>query len=717
MLAVIIILPLLISLNIFLFGRFLGNRGVALYTTCLTFCSFVASCILGYEFFYLGSSGYLINGISLKLSVFAISYSLVFDSLTCVMLMLVTFVSFLVQVYSCTYMSNDAHLSRFMCFLSLFSFFMGVLVSAENLFQLFIGWEGVGLCSFLLISFWFTRTQANSSAIKAFIINRIGDMSFLIAMFVLTLLCQSLSFFELYLLLDWCSSMNIVFKTSVVDCLNLITLLLFIGAMSKSAQIFLHTWLPDAMEGPTPVSALIHAATMVAAGVFLLSRISFFLIYSEFTSLLVVVIGALTAFFAASVGCFQNDIKKIVAYSTCSQLGYMFVALGLSAFSLSLFHLVTHAFFKALLFLTSGAIIHAVCDNQDIRKLGGLYFLLPLSYVMFFVGSLSLIGFPFFSGFYSKDLIIESVLIKPSKAYHIVFFLLSFSACMTAAYSTKILLLVFLVNTNLQRILLKHVHESGLGLFFPICVLAFFAVFFGFVFFDFFLTFNGTVFQHSFISSLTPSLDAEFLSNFAKQFTFCFSLFGISSAIIIYMFFLTDALFFPYTSDIVFFVAKKWLFDCVNNFFVAYKYFSVAFSVFIKNLDRGLFEIAGPMFVVRALTAISLLPKQWQTGVIYHYLMLFALAISCLVVSAFTFSAKLVFVLTFVFLFLCASNQKNGVVPFSVKIPYKAQVIIATLAGWLHPALFVLYTIAITISFSMYIYRYRIMPVPHWFTK
>jgi proton-translocating NADH-quinone oxidoreductase chain L len=715
MILLIILLPILVPINIVLFGRYMGNKGVAFYTTFLSLCSFTVSCLLGYEFFFYGATGYISTGVSIKISVFVITYSFVLDGLSSIMLMLVLLISFLVQLYSCVYMENDAHLARFMCYLSLFTFFMEILVTSENLFQLFIGWEGVGLCSFLLISFWFTRTQANSSAIKAFIINRIGDTAFLLALFLLVTLCQTLSFSELNLLVGWCSSLDFIFNKKSIDFLTLVSMLLFVGAMSKSAQIFLHSWLPDAMEGPTPVSALIHAATMVAAGVFLLSKISFFLVYSSKSLSFIVCVGAVSAFFASSVGCFQNDIKKIVAYSTCSQLGYMILAAGLSSFSLSIFHLVNHAFFKAMLFLTCGAIIHSVCDNQDIRKMGGLRILLPFAYCMFFVGSLALMGFPFFSGFYSKDAIVESVLVKFNKFYHLVFSLVVLAAFLTAAYSVKVLALVFFVNTNIQKGLINFIHESGVGLLLPIGVLACFALFFGFFFTDLFLVFNGALFLNTFGSGSTlTTLDVEFLSLLAKETVFCLSLFGVFVSIIVCFFLYIPASRFSFWFSVFSFFSKKWFFDCCYNFFFAYKYFAVAFSVFIQSLDRGFFEFTGPTFIVGLLSQISFMPRLLQTGVIYHYLLLFAVTACSFAFFNLPFSIKLVILLSFVFLLFCTVVRADEQLKIKITIPYKVQVVLATLAGWLHPVLFVLYTIVVAIWFPFYVHRYKKMPVFSW---
>jgi len=323
------------------------------------------------------------------------------------MLIVVTLISSLVHLYSTEYMSHDPHLTRFMSYLSLFTFFMLILITANNFLQMFVGWEGVGLSSYLLINFWFTRIQANKSAIKAMLVNRVGDFFILLALFAIYFVFNSLDYDVVFSLVPLMTTYQITIGNFLFSAIDLICLFLFLGAMGKSAQLGLHTWLPDAMEGPTPVSALIHAATMVTAGVFLLARCSFLFEFSPLVLNFIMLIGASTAFFASTTGLFQNDIKKVIAYSTCSQLGYMIFACGLSSYEVGIFHLSNHAFFKALLFLGAGSIIHAVSDEQDMRKMGGLKNLLPFSYSIMLIGSLALVGFPFLTGFYSKDLILE----------------------------------------------------------------------------------------------------------------------------------------------------------------------------------------------------------------------------------------------------------------------------------------------------------------------
>jgi len=394
MYSLIVFFPFIGFISGSLFGLFFGF-GVCIITTILIFCTFLISLKLFFSV--------VINNGTYKLYFFNwfsndilnIDWILNLDSLTSIMLIVVTFISFLVHLYSIEYMGHDPHQPRFMSYLSLFTFFMLILVTANNLLQMFIGWEGVGLASYLLINFWFTRIQANKAAIKAMLINRIGDFFLLLGIFSIYLLFESIDYDILLSQVTLITNYKLIVGSSKIFLIDFICFCIFFGAMGKSAQFGLHTWLPDAMEGPTPVSALIHAATMVTAGIFLIARTSFLFEFSPIVLNFITIVGALTAFFAATTGIFQNDIKKVIAYSTCSQLGYMTFACGLSGYDVGIFHLSNHAFFKALLFLAAGSIIHAVADEQDMRNMGGLKKILPLSYSAVLIGSLALTGFPF----------------------------------------------------------------------------------------------------------------------------------------------------------------------------------------------------------------------------------------------------------------------------------------------------------------------------------
>ena len=375
---------------------------------------------------------------------FSANWSINIDPLSSVMLVVVTLVSALVHVYSLGYMSHDPHKPRFMSYLSLFTFSMLCLVVSDNFLQLFFGWEGVGLCSYLLIGFWFKRETANNAAIKAFIVNRIGDFGLAIGIFLIFYFFGSINFNEVFSSVEDLADKKINFIVGEFNLITLICIFLFIGAMGKSAQFFLHTWLPDAMEGPTPVSALIHAATMVTAGVFLVVRCSPLYEFSETALSIITVIGMVTAIFAASVALVQNDIKKIIAYSTCSQLGYMFFAAGVGAYHVAIFHLFTHAFFKALLFLGAGSVIHALNDEQDITKMGGIWKKIPWTMSLMLIGTLALTGFPFLSGFYSKEAIIEFAFFKNTLLGNYAVSIGILTAFLTSIYSWRLFFITFL---------------------------------------------------------------------------------------------------------------------------------------------------------------------------------------------------------------------------------------------------------------------------------
>ena len=472
-----------------------------------------------------------------------------FDSLTSTMLIVITSVSALVHIYSTGYMSGDPHIPRFMSYLSLFTFLMVVLVTSDNYIQLFIGWEGVGLCSYLLINFWLTRIKANKAAMKAMLINRVGDMGLVLAMLVI---------FQEFGTLEFSTIDSLLITETNKDKITIISLLLFLGAVGKSAQLGLHTWLPDAMEGPTPVSALIHAATMVTAGVFLIIRSGPLFEGSPLALTIVTILGALTAFFAATTGVVQNDLKKVVAYSTCSQLGYMVMVCGISNYSTSLFHLMNHAFFKALLFLSAGSVIHAVSDEQDMRKMGGLIKSIPLTYIMILIGSLSLMGFPYLTGFYSKDLILELTYDK----YYIAFayWLGGFSALLTAFYSIRLVYLTFVTNTNSKREVLMGVHEPSFNITLPLVLLALGSVFAGYLAKDIAL------------SNVIPPV----VSNYIKLAPLLLSFSGATLAFLVYDFLVAYAArlnnnpgvpLYIYQSAYTFF-NSAWQFNYVINHFI-----------------------------------------------------------------------------------------------------------------------------------------------------
>lgn len=403
------------------------------------------------------------------------------------MLLVITSISFFVHLYSVDYMNNDPYFVKFFSYLSLFTFFMLMLVTSGNFIQLFFGWEGVGITSFLLISFWSTRLQANKSALKAIFFNRVGDLGLILAIFFVFFFFYSFDFFVIFPCFIYFKVYYFYLLGVYVNFIDLISFLFFIGVVGKSAQIGLHTWLPDAMEGPTPVSALLHAATMVTAGVFLLVRCSYIFEFSSTLLMVVCFIGSLTSFISSTIGILQYDIKKIVAYSTCSQLGYMVFSCGLSNYSVAMFHLFNHAFFKALLFLSMGSIIHSLIDEQDLRKMGGYLKILPFSYIATFIGVLSLVGFPFLTGFFSKEFILE-LSFSNFKSFSFFSYCLGvFSAFFTTVYSFRLLYFIFLSQNNSYKVYLLLVVDSPLLIFLSILNLIIFSIFFGYFFKDIFV--------------------------------------------------------------------------------------------------------------------------------------------------------------------------------------------------------------------------------------
>ena len=439
----IVFLPLIGSLVAGLFRRQLGARNAELVTTSLVGVSALLSWI---AFFWVGfGSGatHVVVANWLTVGSLQIDWAFRIDTLTVVMLVVVNTVSTLVHVYSIGYMEEDPHKQRFFAYLSLFTFAMLMLVTADNLVQMFFGWEGVGLASYLLIGFWYDRPSANAAAIKAFVVNRVGDFGFSLGIFLVFALTGSVAFDTIFAAAPGLVGKSFHAFGLTGNALTIACLLLFMGAMGKSAQFLLHTWLPDAMEGPTPVSALIHAATMVTAGIVMVARLSPLFDLAPHALNFVTIIGGTTAFFAATIGLVQNDIKRVIAYSTCSQLGYMFVALGVGGYSIAVFHLFTHAFFKALLFLGAGSVIHAVHHEQDMRKMGGLASKIPLTFWMMVIGTLALTGFPFTAGYYSKDAIIEAAYMSTRPAATYAFLMTVIAAGLTSFYSWRLIFMTF----------------------------------------------------------------------------------------------------------------------------------------------------------------------------------------------------------------------------------------------------------------------------------
>jgi proton-translocating NADH-quinone oxidoreductase chain L len=635
MLILIILLPLFGFFSGSLFGRFLGF-GTCFITTSSVFTSFLLSLFLFQDVAFNGNVYKLIMGQWVLVEALNISWSFYFDTLTCVMLLVVTFISSLVHLYSTEYMEHDPHLPRFMSYLSLFTFFMLILITANNFLQMFVGWEGVGLSSYLLINFWFTRIQANKSAIKAMLVNRVGDFFILLAMFFIFYTFNSLDYDTVFTLAPLMVDYKISFYSFEISIIDIICILLFFGAMGKSAQLGLHTWLPDAMEGPTPVSALIHAATMVTAGVFLITRCSFLFEFSTLSLNIVMFVGSATAFFASTTGLFQNDMKKVIAYSTCSQLGYMIFACGLSGYEVGVFHLSNHAFFKALLFLGAGSVIHAVADEQDMRKMGGLKNLLPFSYSIMLIGSLALIGFPFLAGFYSKDTILEVAYAKYTVWGHFCYYLGTFAAFFTAFYSTRLLFLVFLSEPNGHRVSILNAHEGSWRMTLPLFLLAILSISVGFLTKEMFIGF-GTNFWNGAIFILPENYvmsDIEFINLFNKQLPLVFTLSGSFLAYFLYSFSLESYLDIKKTKNykiIYNFLSRKWYFDRIYNQIISQNVLYSSYFFSYKDVDRGLIEILGPSGIIDLVRKSHMHIKSYQSGSIFHYLFIFLLAILFLI--------------------------------------------------------------------------------------
>jgi len=610
----ILILPLLGSFVSGFLGRKIGVTGSHLITcTCLIFSSILAT-IAFYEVGLCGSP-VSINLFSWINSEFmSISWEFLFDQLTVSMLIPVLYISSLIHIFSTDYMAEDPHNQRFFSYLSLFTFFMLVLVSGANFFVMFIGWEGIGVVSYLLINFWFTRLQANKAAILAFTMNRVGDMGLSIGFFAIFAMFGSLDFSVVFSLVPF---MN---ETAI----TIISLLLLMGAMAKSAQIPLHSWLPGSMEGPTPVSALIHAATLVTAGLYLLVRSSPLLEYSSTALLIITLVGASTAFFAATCGLVQNDLKRIIAFSTISQLGYMVMAVGLSQYNVALMHVINHAFFKALLFLGAGAVIHSFSDQQDVRRLGGLINFLPFTYTAMLVGSLSLLATPWLTGFYSKDLIIELAFGQYSFSGTYAYILGSLTAGITAFYSFRLISLVFLTVPNGNKISYLNSHEANLAVIIPLFVLALFSIFFGFVFSDLFVGVGTDFFANSlFIHPNNISIiEAEFsLPILIKLLPSILSLLGATLAVFLYHFSPSFVISLTETSigrKVYTFLNGKFLFDVVYNNYIVGAGMKFGYTI-SKVLDRGVIELLGPHGLANVFYNTGNNISKLDTGVITTY--------------------------------------------------------------------------------------------------
>ena len=625
----IVLLPLLGSIIAGFFGKQFGAKLCQVLTS-----SFVLiSAILSFFIFYAvlienySSNKLIFNWISS--GDFSVNWSINIDPLTSVMLVIVSLISSIIHFYSIGYMSSDPHKSRFMAYLSLFTFFMLTLVTADNFLQLYFGWEGVGLCSYLLIGFWYKRPTANAAAIKAFIVNRVGDFGFAIGIFLIFFFYGTVDYNEVFQQTPALIQKEVVFLGIEFNLITLICLLLFAGAMGKSAQILLHTWLPDAMEGPTPVSALIHAATMVTAGVFLVVKCSPLFEYSQTALNVVASVGMLTAFFAATVALVQNDIKKIVAYSTCSQLGYMFFAAGVGAYHVAIFHLFTHAFFKALLFLGAGCVIHSFNDEQDIRSMGGVWRKIPYTYALMIIGTLALTGFPFLSGYYSKDAIIEFAYLKGSTIGYYAAAVGVITAMLTAIYSWRLIFKTFHGKYNNKENNLSSIHESPLIMLLPSCLLAIGAILTGILFKEMLIGHDNSEFWSNSIL---------FLGAFERGHPPTWLLITTPLIVILiipisyYLFVENEKILknFVLKNQFLYnFLLNKWYFDELYNFIFVEPLKKIGLFLWRKG-DINTIDRYGPDGLSRLIKIISDKAVNFQSGYLYHYAFVMLIGFSIL---------------------------------------------------------------------------------------
>ena len=626
----ILFLPLVASILSGFFGRSLGDKLSQIITSLFVSISAILSFVVLFKVIKHGYENNIIIATWINSGSLNVNWSINIDALSAVMLVVVTLISALVHIYSIGYMSQDPHKPRFMSYLSLFTFMMLTLVTSDNFIQLYFGWEGVGLCSYFLIGFWFKKESANAAAIKAFLVNRVGDIGLALGIFLIFYIFGTVNYNEVFQQIPSILDRDLVFLGINVQSIDLICILLFVGAMGKSAQFLLHTWLPDAMEGPTPVSALIHAATMVTAGVFLVVRCSPIYEYSELALTIITIVGMVTAFFAATVALVQTDIKKIIAYSTCSQLGYMFFAAGVGAYNVAMFHLFTHGFFKALLFLGSGAVIHSFKDEQNINQMGGVWKKLPYTYALMLIGTLALTGFPMLSGFYSKDAIIEFAYLKGSTVSFYAAYIGVFTALLTSFYSWRLIFKTFHGNYNNQKLKIVTMHESPPIMLVPLIVLAVGAVFAGMLFKDLFIGHeNSYVFWKDSIKFLEP------LSKEHPPTWFLFLtpiLVTISIPLSFYLFVknknIVEAII-RNNKPLYVFLQHKWYFDEIyDQIFV--KPSKKMGYFFWKKIDGLVIDRFGPDGISQLIKNFSLKAVKFQSGYIYQYAFVMLLGFSVL---------------------------------------------------------------------------------------
>ena len=626
----ILFLPLIASIISGFFGKFIGDKGSEIITSLFVSISAILSFVVFYRVINDGYSNNLIIATWINSGSLNANWSINVDALSSVMLVVVTLVSSLVHIYSIGYMSHDPHKQRFMAYLSLFTFAMLTLVTSDNFIQLFFGWEGVGLCSYFLIGFWYKKESANAAAIKAFVVNRVGDFGFALGIFLIFYIFDTVNYDEVFQKIPLFLDNRIVFLGINFKSVDLICLLLFLGAMGKSAQFLLHTWLPDAMEGPTPVSALIHAATMVTAGVFLVVRCSPIYEYSELALSIITIVGILTAFFAATVALVQSDIKKIIAYSTCSQLGYMFFAAGIGAYNVAMFHLFTHAFFKALLFLGSGSVIHSFKDEQNINQMGGVWKKLPYTYSLMIIGTLALTGFPFLSGFYSKEAIIEFAFLKGNTLGMYAAYTGIFTALLTSIYSWRLIFKTFHGNYNNSKVSIESMHESPLVMLLPLLVLAIGSIFAGILFKGLFI---GHEMSYDFWGSSIMFLEPFSTKHPPTWFLFLTpALIIISIPISFYLFIINKRVveeLVRMNRPLYLFLKNKWYFDELYDYIFVRP--SKRIGKFLwKKIDESIIDRFGPDGISQLIKNFSIRAVKFQSGFIYQYAFVILIGFSIL---------------------------------------------------------------------------------------
>lgn len=633
--------PLLGALIAGIFGKQIGDKG-AQFITCFLMTVAALSSLLLFHEVNMGSDPRTVELFTwISSGSLHVSWSLRFDQLAAVMAVVINLVSWAVHLYSVGYMSHDDAQARFMSYLSLFTFAMLMLVTSNNFVQLFFGWEGVGLASYLLIGFWNQKESANNAAIKAFVMNRIGDFGLALGIFAVFLVFGTLNYDEVFAQVATESAVNVEFLGYQFHAISLICLLLFIGAMGKSAQLGLHTWLPDAMEGPTPVSALIHAATMVTAGVFLVARMSPLFEYAPDIRAFIAVMGGLTAFVAATIALTQFDIKRVIAYSTMSQLGYMFFALGVSAYGAAMFHLFTHAFFKALLFLGAGSVIHAMSGEQDMRKMGGIWKLIPTTYMMMWIGNLALAGIPFFAGYYSKDIILESAFASHSLSGQFAFWCGIAAAFMTAFYSWRLLFMTFHGKPHADEKVMAHVHESPAIMTVPLHILAVGAILSGWMFHDLFAGEYRSNFWGDALFVI-PENDSIAGAHHVPVWVKALPLVVAPLGILLAYFFYMRARHLPAVLAGTFsilhnFFFRKWYFDEMYHKIGVVPAFALGRFLW-KTGDGKIIDGLGPDGVARAVDVSAGKASKLQSGYVYQYAFSMLIGVVA-IVSAYIFYA------------------------------------------------------------------------------